>query len=194
MSGKIVVLGNGESRTKFQYQHIKYPIIGCNAAYRDVELQSVVCCDKKMVREVLSKTSNLEIYTRKDWSKHFKDQRIKQLPDLPFQGHERKDQPIHWNSGPYAVLLACLSEFQEIYLFGFDLYSKTGFVNNVYKDSENYKDSTSKAVDPSYWIYQLSRLFHHFKDKNFFVINDRDWPIPKSWSMSNVTYLESVDL
>lgn len=194
MSEKIVVLGNGESRTKFQSQYIDYPIIGCNAAYRDINLDSVVCCDKKMVKEVLSNTDDLEIFTRPDWRNHFKNPRIKYLPDLPFRGLERKDQPIHWNSGPYAVLLACLSDFQEIYLLGFDLYSKDGLINNVYKDSENYKNSSSKSVDPSYWIYQIGKLFRHFEKKQFFIINNIDWKIPESWQLSNVSYLESVDL
>ena len=102
-----------------------------------------------MVREALSTSLDLKIYTRKEWASHFRDPRVYTLPEIPFRGQERKDQPIHWNSGPYAVLLACMSTAQEIFLFGFDLYGHNGLVNNIYKGSINYKDPTDKAVDPS---------------------------------------------
>ena len=44
------------------------------------------------------------------------------------------DEPFHWGSGPYAVLLATfLSKY--IKLIGFDLYGIDGKLNNVYENT-----------------------------------------------------------
>jgi hypothetical protein len=72
-------------------------------------------------------------------------------------------------------------------LLGFDLYSKDQFTNNIYKDTDNYNVATKRAVDPSYWIHQIGRIFKHFSNKEFIIHQDEDWVIPKEWKNSNVT-------
>ena len=58
---------------------------------------------------------------------------IQIVPDLPYVGDQRPDDPIHWGAGPYAVLLAAKMTTDDIHLLGFDLYSVDKHVNNVYK-------------------------------------------------------------
>jgi 6-pyruvoyltetrahydropterin/6-carboxytetrahydropterin synthase len=40
--------------------------------------------------------------------------------------------------------------------------AKTSFTNNIYKDTDNYNIAKKRAVDPSYWIHQIGRIFKHF--------------------------------
>ncbi len=123
----------------------------------------------------------------------FDDYDIDPVPDLPYIGELRQDQPQHWNSGPYAILLSCELGFKEIFLMGFDLYSKDNKVNNVYKDTKNYQVSDTPSIDPKYWIYQISKLFEIYKDKRFVVVNNRDWLLPTSWKLSNVSFRNIED-
>ncbi len=160
---RALVVGNGESRLPFDLKGIKdhFSLIGCNAIYRDVEVPYLVCCDQRMVLEAIRKTNpnKTKIYTRRKWLIGFDDYEIESVPELPYVGELRQDQSQHWNSGPYAVLLACTMKFDEIFLLGFDLYSYDSKVNNVYKDTENYQGSDTRSIDPQYWIYQISKLF-----------------------------------
>ena len=174
MSEKIVVAGNGISRKHFDFKD--FTVVGCNAICRDYKVDYLVACDKRMVKEALAHKVN-PIYTRERWRKAFNDDSLYDVPDLPYKGHNRQDEPMHWGSGPYAVLLgATLSD--HIYLVGFDLYK-----GNIYRATSNYND---KDVDPSYWIYQLARLFDVYKEKKFTILNTKDWILPKEWDLPNV--------
>lgn len=178
-----LVIGNGESRLDLNLTNILTTItsIGCNAIYRDHQVDHLVCVDRRMVKEAKQRHPN--IYTRKDWSQHFN---VGTVPDLPYTGVKRQDDPWHWGSGPYSVLLGA-TLFKQIHMIGFDLYSKSSTVNNVYKNTANYSSSDQRAVDPSYWIYQISKVFETFPDKYFTVYNN-NWIIPESWKMNNVSF------
>jgi hypothetical protein len=73
-------------------------------------------------------------------------------------------------------------------MIGFDLWSETRLVNNIYKNTDGYSKSDSHAVDPRYWIYQISRIFLENSDKYFIVYNKDDWALPESWRLANVTF------
>lgn len=147
-----------------------------------------------MVDEALDNpmTKNTEIYVRDDWFKYYrkiqKQKNIKTVPELPYTGTQRPDKPEHWGSGCYAVLVAASLAFEEITLVGFDLYSKNTKVNNVYKGTANYSDSDNQAVDYSYWVYQISKVFHCFPDTKFVVANEAGWEMPASWQRQNVQF------
>ncbi len=194
---RALVVGNGESRLPFDLKGIKdhFSLIGCNAIYRDVEVPYLVCCDQRMVLEAIRKTNpnKTKIYTRRKWLIGFDDYEIESVPELPYVGELRQDQSQHWNSGPYAVLLACTMKFDEIFLLGFDLYSYDSKVNNVYKDTENYQGSDTRSIDPQYWIYQISKLFEIYKDQKFIVVNKQDWKLPVSWNLPNVSFRNIED-
>ena len=188
-----LVIGNGESRRNVDIGSFQnHILIGCNAIHRDLVVDHLVCCDQRMVREAVENPANKNtiIYVRDLWYHYFrkiqKNKNIKLVPNLPYQSDKRHDQPIHWGSGCYAVLLAALSEHRDISLIGFDLYPKENRVNNIYKGTDHYASPESSPVDPAYWIYQIGQVFRYFPEKRFFVYNFKEWPIPKDWQKENV--------
>ena len=192
----MLVIGNGESRQNIDVKRINMKKVGCNAIYRDFYVDHLVCVDKRMVQEAVSAEYNTtsKIYTRNDWFDYYSEKKnIRTVPTLPFPGYERWDLPWHWGAGPYAVLLATKYS-DEIHLLGFDLYSKDQFTNNIYKDTDNYNIATKRAVDPSYWIHQIGRIFKHFSNKKFVIHQEEDWVTPKEWKNSNVKVDNIINL
>lgn len=183
----MLVIGNGESRKNINLDSLSGPKVGCNAVCRDFYVDHLVCCDRRMVTEALEFKRQDPIYTRVDWIEYFKDHsNVFPVPELPYKGTKRADEPFHWGSGPYAVLFAAgLSE--EIELLGFDLYSNDKKINNIYKDTKNYNTGDKRPVDPSYWIYQIGRVIELYADKKFIIYQEENWEIPKSWLLPNVS-------
>lgn len=182
-------IGNGESRQIIDIESLQGIKVGCNAIHRDYNIDHLVCVDKRMVSEATKnkRRKQFTIYTRKDWWVGFRlEERIRPVPELPYTGDQRPDDPWHWGSGPYAVLLA--TQFSDtINLLGFDLYSKNDKVNNLYKDTENYDTSEKRAVDPRYWIYQIAKVFECFPQKTFTIYANEDWQAPDAWKYSNIS-------
>ncbi len=191
-----LVIGNGESRRSLDLSSVKTTTYGCNAIHRDLIVDHLICVDSRMVVEALENPNinKSVIYTRKNWITQFSNfKNVKLVPWLPYQGTLRMDDPWHWGSGPYAVLLAATNH-DEIDLIGFDLYSENGLVNNVYKDTKNYLASTKPKVDPSYWVYQISRVFECNPKKTFKIYNDGKWQLPREWNLPNVSKENLQDL
>jgi len=190
-----LVIGNGESRrfsnpSSFNHNNI---IIGCNAIHRDMQIDHLVCCDRRMVEEAVKSlnTARSKIYVRPDWFRYFrkirKDKRILQTPELPYDGELKQDKPIHWGSGSYAVLLGAMLD-DETHLLGFDLYPTNDNINNLYKGTPNYNPKNSKPVDYSFWIYQIAMVFKYFPNNKFVIHNKHDWQIPFDWKKKNVFF------
>ena len=182
----MLVIGNGESRLGINLDEFDVPKIGCNAIYRDFFTDHLVCVDKRMCDEALNAEVNHKslIYTRpENYISYTK--RLREVPLLPYAGMERPDQPKHWGSGPYALLIAA-KKYNTISMVGFDLYSQTKNVNNIYKGTKNYIAAEKSAVDPSYWIYQISKIFENFTTKEFIIYQVEGWKRPKSWKKPNV--------
>ena len=176
----MLVIGNGESRKDIDINKYGSIKIGCNAIFRDFYVNHLICCDRRMVTEAQQERNYGAIYTRPDWRDEFKLCGL--VPQLPYKGDTRPDDPWHWGSGPYAVLLgtSIANRFSsgntEISMIGFDLYSETKTVNNIYKGTENYEDTESRPIDPSYWIYQIDKVFENFPDTTFYYYNNKPWP------------------
>tara|TARA_A100001035_G_scaffold18386_1_gene12550 strand:- start:588 stop:1190 length:603 start_codon:yes stop_codon:yes gene_type:complete len=190
----MIVIGNGESRKGIDINELQSEKVGCNAIIRDFTVHHLVCCDKRMVAEAIKnkRISNQNIYTRSDWQNLFPN--VKIVPELWYESEERIDQPWHWGSGDYAVLLASqITAHKQIHMIGFDLFSKDNKVNNIYKGTSNYNKEDSHAVDPSYWIYHLAKIFEKFDQKEYIVYSNMGDKMPESWkSLSNVR-LDSLD-
>jgi hypothetical protein len=185
----MLVIGNGESRTSININELKGPKIGCNAILRDFKVDHLVCVDRPMLQEALNSTYHKKssIYTRRrNWVQYRLEKNIRMVPSLPYQGSERPDDPIHWGSGPYAVLLAALLATDDIHMIGFDLYSQTNSVNNIYKDTKNYVAASKRPIDPRYWIYQIGKIFEHYPNKKFIVYQD-NFELPVAWNQPNVS-------
>lgn len=196
-SNKAVVIGNGESRLSINLETYKltHTLIGCNAIHRDISVTHLVCCDKRMVNEATSNRDILEtkIYVRECHFHYFrkikKNKNIIALPNLPYVGTTKKDNPDNWGSGCYAVLVAINLGFKQIELIGFDLYSTNNYTNNVYKGTEHYSKLTDRPIDPSYWVYQLSKIFSCFPEVTFIVKNHFNWKMPTEWQKDNVKFV-----
>lgn len=184
----VIAVGNGESRSTVDLNKLPN-IVGCNALHRDLAVEHLICVDQRCVREALASPNcaNTTIYTRPDWIHYFNDPRVKLVPALPYVGNERQDDPFQWGSGGYAVILAAMLS-DNVGLLGFDLWSKDSKVNNVYKGTQNYVAADKHSVDPSYWIYQIAKVFEHFPDKYFTVYNLEGWQMPQSWIRPNVSF------
>jgi hypothetical protein len=183
-------IGNGESRVGIDIKKLYGPKVGCNAIYRDYETDYIVCVDRRMVEEAVSAGANIDrvVYTRSDWYHRYQGfLHLRELPELPYHGKDRRDEPFQWGSGPYAVLLAArYAKERFVNLIGFDLYSKTTTVNNIYKGTSNYDDADKRAIDPRYWIHQIGMVFCCYPKIEFTVYQESDWKAPKAWIQPNV--------
>ena len=184
----MLIVGNGESRKNISIDSILTCKIGCNAIIRDYHVDHLICVDRRMVEEAINSKTHSIIYTRKDWINLYKEYKgIQTVPELPYIGNQRWDEPFQWGSGPYAVLLgASLCKKNKIDLIGFDLYSKQKTVNNIYKNTNGYDPSSKNAVDPSYWIYQISKVFEWFPKITFTIYQENLWQLPNTWKKDNV--------
>jgi hypothetical protein len=185
----MLVIGNGESRKDIDIDKIEGPKVGCNAIYRDYEMDYLVCIDKRMIQEAVNAGANQNslVYTRPEYKKRFDVKRIRAVPRLPYVGSDSWDIPKHWGSGPYAVLIgSTYTKLKEVKLLGFDLYSKDGKTNNIYKDTPNYNVSDKTAVDPRYWIHQIGKVFECFPNVRFIIYQEDNWQLPKAWKYPNV--------
>lgn len=194
-----LVIGNGESRACLNLEQFNkhLTLIGCNAIHRDLNVDHLVCCDQRMVQEVINRKRSHKIeniYTREryfnDYNKIQQNKRVKLLPPLPYQGSLKQDQPEHWGSGPYAILLAASLGFEHIFIIGFDLYGKESLVNNIYKDTQNYLLSNKPAVDPSFWVYQNRKIFISYPNTKFTIFNQPEWSMPSEWILPNVEFVD----
>lgn len=193
---KAMVIGNGESRAGIDLNSFRPNIlIGCNALHRDIVVDHLICCDRRMAAEATEnpQTKNTLIYVRPDWFHFFrkiqKNKNIRTVPELPYNGELKRDDPDHWGSGCFAVLLAASLEFEEIEIIGFDLYSIDHAVNNVYKGTQNYSKIGSQPVDPSYWIYQIAQVFKYYPNQKFIIRNKSLWIMPDEWRKNNVSFV-----
>jgi len=147
-----------------------------------------------MVEEVLQLSSFDKIYTRQDWiNSYTSNKNVTTVPKLLEDGTKRWDEPFQWGSGPYAVLLSAkLCKGPTVRLVGFDLHSATNTVNNLYKDTSNYDSADKNAVDPKYWVHQISKVFEWFPQLHFKIYQKEDWTLPNSWQKDNVS-LDNLD-
>ena len=195
MSGTLV-LGNGESRKGLDLGRIypNYEIVGCNAVHRDMSVDHLVCCDRRMVQEAVNNAFEDPVYTRSDWYKQFSFWRnVRCLPELPYKGNKRQDDPWHWGSGGHALNLACTMDPDYVVMLGFDLWGSNSKFNNIYKSTENYNDATKPATDPSYWVYQTAKLFEVHSKIKFLQIQPDDWDPPEEWDQFGNFFIDNYE-
>ena len=189
----VLVIGNGESRINYNLNNLKdrYVLVGCNAIHRDIIVDHLICCDRRMTEEALLNplTNKTKIYTRPGWVRP----PLHPVPQLPYKGNIKRDDPFHWGSGGFAVLLGALLS-DNVTLLGFDLYDNNKQVNNMYKNTANYSKADSSPVDYSYWVYQIGKVFECYPATQFTIVNISNWKMPLEWQKSNVTFKNLLDL
>ena len=179
------VIGNGESRINIPASMLeRKQTYACNLAYRLFAPTHLVCCDKQMIFNAYSEGAGNKstLWTRKKWLSKLAMPGVKALPeDFAWPERCKHDRPMDWGSGSYAALLACANDHDILVFIGFDLWSKDGKVNNVFKGEKGYGPKDADAVGPEGWIHQLNLLMKHNLDKQFVFLNTKDWKPPESW-------------
>ena len=183
----INIIGNGENRLNFNMLKLDGYKIGCNASYRDHDLDCLVAIDKRLVTEALASGFKNDIYTRSEWMRNFiNSPNVKEVPKLPYVGNLREDSQWHWGTGCSAANLAATMDPDEIHLWGFDLWDNNQKINNVYKGTNNYKTENDKGVDPRIWIYQLKKCFEEYPNITWVQNQIIGWKTPDEWTQLNL--------
>ena len=140
------VLGNGISRRSIDVELLLKiaPVYGCNALYRTHTPTVLVSTDRPISQQIqesgYAKTNRF--YTRRP------------IHNLGAQTVPR--EYFGFSSGPIATSLAAKDGHTRIYLLGFDMGpSETGKFNNVYADTEFYKQSINTPTFTGNWARQL---------------------------------------
>jgi hypothetical protein len=108
---------------------------------------------------------------------------VKKVPDLPYEGDKRQDDPFHWGTGQFAALVGMSFKPKAIFLIGMDLWglgkeNKPENVNNIYKGSKGYT-YIKRPVDP--------------RDCRWIVVNEENWKMPEEWQKHKNVFQESYD-
>jgi hypothetical protein len=196
MTKFVSIIGNGESRFGFDLVPLKKfsTVVGCNAQFRDYNFDYFVCADRHMCQEAANTVGkNTTIYTRQKWHAEFAMwSNVKPLPDLPYEGDKRQDEPFHWGTGPYAGVVALTFKPKAVFMIGFDLHpTEKDVVNNIYKDTKGY-EYIKRPVDPSYWVYQFEKLMS-LNNCRWIVVNREGWTLPTEWSQHKNVFPETYE-
>jgi hypothetical protein len=181
------VIGNGTSRTPISLHSLKPfgKIFGCNALYRDFVPDCLIAVDTKMVLELnkLGIQHKMETWTN---------------PNRAYQemsGFNFFQPSKGWSSGPTALWHASENtDFDTIYILGFD-YEGTGTqVNNIYSGTQNYKAPTEKATYYGNWLKQTMITCQNNPRKRYIrVLGDRFFSPPELNKLDNIENIHVND-
>jgi len=176
------VLGNGESRKGIDINDLKEKgtVFACNGVFRTHQPHFLIAVDPKMILEIAETDYMLhnKVYS------NFNAQYNKNPKIL---NHVQWFKPsLGWSSGPTALRMACDHGFKEIYILGFDYQGlsegdkKNRFkVNNLFKDTRNYKKGNEQATFFGNWMNQTKKCLQDFKDVQFHRVIPTGWYQPK---------------
>ena len=176
------VLGNGESRKGIRIDDLKKhgKVYACNAIFRTETPDYLIAVDPKMVFEIVETD-----YPKSNqvWS-NFNGQYNKNPVAL---NHIRWFKPsLGWSSGPTALRMACDHGYKDIHILGFDYQGlsenekKNRFkVNNMFKDTRNYKKGNDEATFFGNWMNQTKKCLKDFPDVKFHRVIPNGWFQPK---------------
>ena len=176
------VLGNGESRKGIDIDDLKEKgtVFACNGVYRTHQPHFLVAVDPKMILEIAETDYMLhnKVYS------NFNAQYNKNPKILD---HVQWFKPsLGWSSGPTALRMACDHGFKEIYILGFDYQGLSEGdknnrfkVNNLFKDTRNYKKGNEQATFFGNWMNQTKKCLQDFKDVQFHRVIPTGWYQPK---------------
>jgi len=176
----VLVLGNGQSRLQLDLAQCirKLPVYGCNALYRDFVPSVLVATDRPIAEEIQTSgySNNNRFYTRR-----------------PVEGSGALLIPTQWkgwSSGPIAAAIACSDGHDVVYLAGFDMGGINGHFNNVYADTEFYKQSNDKPTFSGNWARQFVKLCEQYPNVEFIrLISDSTASVEQLNAIKNFSHL-----
>ena len=173
---KALVVGNGESRKRIDlnlFNRDKWEIYGCNALYREFSPDHLIILDKGMREEFESEGRSFY-----GMSKY-----------IYFVEDIAEYEPM-MSAGCMAIQVA-MRHHKEIDIIGFDLETRDGLINNVYKDSPHYmpnhKPSGGFIIDQ----YNLKVICNRFDGGTITRVAD-NIPFELDKYMKHVTIEEYV--
>ena len=164
------VLGNGESRKGIKISDLQQhgKVFACNAVYRTETPDYLIAVDPKMINEIGESDYPVK---NEVWS-NFNHQYNKNPKIL---NHVQWFKPsLGWSSGPTALKMAADKGFDTIYILGFDYQGHTRDskrtryqLNNMFKDTRNYKRSVDEATFFGNWMNQTKRVLQDYPKIQF---------------------------
>ena len=176
------VLGNGESRKGIDIDNLKKhgTVFACNGVYRTDKPDFLIAVDPKMVLEIAESDYLLQNKVYSNFNAQY-NKNPKILENVQWF-----KPSLGWSSGPTALRMACDHGFKEIYILGFDYQglSEGGKnnrfkVNNLFKDTRNYKKGNEQATFFGNWMNQTKKCLQDFKDVRFHRVIPTGWYQPK---------------
>lgn len=179
---KAVIIGNGTSREKVDLHLLKNHIsgikgesnaqlYGCNAIYRDLNVDFLVTNNPPMVKEI----------AESDYpSKNIVYSSAKEVVRFPGKFH-LIPQNITMDTGSLATYIACFDQHKKIYLLGFDGQRADSYNNNMYVGTENYGDIDDEVKDTK-WIRNMEKLFSAYTEVDFIWVHPNpEYNFPDQW-------------
>jgi len=176
------VLGNGESRKGIDINDLKKhgTVFACNGVYRTDKPDFLIAVDPKMVLEIAESDYPVHNKVYSNFNAQY-NKNPKILENVQWF-----KPSLGWSSGPTALRMACDHGFKEIYILGFDYQgvadssTKNRFkVNNLFKDTRNYKKGNEQATFFGNWMNQTKKCLQDFKDVQFHRVIPTGWFKPK---------------
>jgi hypothetical protein len=180
-----IAIGNGESRLQFDLNHVtnhkagfggadKLQSYGCNGLYRDFTPDFLVAVGDKIIDEIAKSgyTKNNIIYAH--------GEHILKYPGKFYL----IPQNISYDAGALAVYMACFDGHKKVFLMGYDGYDVPSAINNVYKDTVGYPNSSEKQ-NSAFWSGTLHSVMTTYSDVEFVrVMPTKTW-----WAPDNLAAL-----
>lgn len=171
------ILGNGTSRLQLDLNILKGKgkIYGCNNLYTEFTPDVLVATDRPIATKIQESgySKNNVMYTR---------------DPLQLHGAHKIIKNWAYSSGPVAVTLAAIDQIPYIYMIGMDLQGLKGNkkqperrFNNVYADSQFYKQSTQVETHYMNWVEQITQIMKEYKSLKFFHVNPHQGYTPQEW-------------
>ena len=153
--------------------------------YRHFEPDYLVAVDTKMIQEI---NRHKWQYNNEVWTNPNKA--YNSMSNFKFF------QPSKgWSSGPTALWLASdMTDYDTIYIIGFDFEGTGTLVNNIYADTQNYKASTEKATYFGNWLKQTVMTCQNNPKKRYIrVLGESFFTPPELNKLDNVENIHVRD-
>ena len=181
------VIGNGTSRNPISLQSLKPfgKIYGCNAIYRDFIPDCLVAVDTKMVLELNKAGIQHQVETWTNPNRAYNE----------MHGFNFFQPSKGWSSGPTALWHASdNTEYDTIYIIGFDYEGIGTQVNNIYAGTQNYKAPTEKATYYGNWLKQTIITCQNNPKKRYIrVLGESFFTPPELNKLDNVENMHVRD-
>lgn len=178
------VLGNGVSRREIDLHLLQSiaPVYGCNALYREFTPNALIATDKPISEQIQHSGYPLKhrFYTRN--------------PIAGLGAYPVIEQYWGFSSGPLAIAHAAADQYRKIYMLGFDMGPVNEKFNNIYANTEFYKNSNSVPTFTGNWVNQILQLTKDYPDVKFVrVQGETTASIDQLNAIFNLTHLPILE-